>query len=108
MPSRDPGCLTDWPKSSFAPLRPQHPGMLNAEDLTPGRRVLRHNRDGSVGHARVISAPAEDDSVRLAVPRYPATLGEYETTGFLADMGMIEYSPGVWNPTNYVTAAEDA
>jgi hypothetical protein len=37
--------------------RPQHPGMLDADDLTPGRIVVQHHQGGSTGRYRVEASP---------------------------------------------------
>lgn len=86
--------------------RPQHPGMLDADDLTPGRIVVQHQQDGSTGRYRVDAEPV-DGFVRMApLNRYAREGQAWDSS--LADMGMIPYVPsGMWNPTNHVTAAGD-
>lgn len=104
----------DGDQTEMWPVRRQHPGMLDADDLKPDLTIRCHWQDGSTSHYRLTSGPSERtvEAVHLG----PSPLHQQARDAFgipspqvtlsLADMGMQPYSPNHWNPTNYVTADE--
>lgn len=88
----------------MAPVRPRHPGMLDADDLTPGLTVRPYYREGPGLRYEVVSDPVEGifQAERLDPP-VPGLITNFR----LSEMGMEPYSSGGWDPTNYMTAAGD-
>lgn len=93
----------------LTPTRACHPGMLDIEDLTPGRIVRRRDTGDEARHD--VAAPERVVSVD---PGNGTWVGEYTTgiakgipaTRHLTDDGLTPYADGMWNAANWIEAAD--
>ena len=84
---------------------PLHPSALRLNDLTPGRRILEFNREFGIIRELVILgypyvATVYGGGKFLQVPCRNTRSGHAELP-FLADMGVLPYDNGSWNPANF-------
>ena len=99
----------DWELegSVLVPFRPNHGSnqIMSVSELSKGQRLRMHSPDADSPHEVITTTdPYQEEKWQIGLKFLE--IKNFEEEGYLADNGVVAYSNGFWNPTNWLEKIE--